>query len=35
MSLAWAECSVCGKRISIAEDGLGKGRCILCQMKTI
>ena len=35
MSLAWTKCNKCGKRISIAEDGLGKGFCILCSMKTI
>jgi len=35
MSLAWTECSRCGKRISIAEDGLMEGKCILCSIKTI
>jgi len=35
MSLAWTECSECGKRISIAEDGLMNGRCLLCNHKLI
>jgi DNA-directed RNA polymerase subunit RPC12/RpoP len=35
MSLAWTNCSRCGKRISIAEDGLMEGRCILCNMKQL
>ena len=35
MSLAERQCINCGKRISIAEDGFGQGRCIMCNMKTI
>ena len=35
MNLAWKKCSVCGKRISIAEDGLLDGTCFLCSVKQI
>jgi len=35
MTLAWKRCNNCGKRISIAEDGLGSGFCILCSMKQV
>ena len=35
MSLAWSKCSQCGKRISIAEEGLLDGKCLLCGVKTL
>jgi DNA-directed RNA polymerase subunit RPC12/RpoP len=35
MSLTEKNCSNCGKRISIAEDGFGQGRCIMCNLKVI
>ena len=35
MKLTEYQCANCGKRISIAEDGLNQGRCMLCAMKVI
>ncbi len=35
MSLAWRKCGICGKRISLGEDGLLDGVCFLCSVKQI